>query len=313
MPFSNARTFSKIALAALTLSATLFSPASHAEMNLMSVLRNAINGFSEPPASSTRDSVDPISGPYAPVSVSSQCTQSVAQMVQVHAQLQNKSVAHCYQAFSVLYNSNLKTALASLEYVIPANIQQARKLPRNADFYPNVDLVRGETSPQLNDFRGSGYQRGHLAPSGNAWTYKARYETFGLINIIAQNGPLNEQGWNKVESTLRNFVVNNRTPIWIATGPAFQGKVKRLSNGSGPAIPSHLWKAVWFPAQKAAGAVWVANDSSQVFEYITLQELYNRTGVNVFPALSADLRNPNAQSLRSSFKGLFRGLKTVHG
>ena len=55
---------------------------------------------------------------------------------------------------------------------------------------------------RLVDYRGSGYDRGHLAPAGNyKWSAKAMEDTFYLSNMSMQVGKgFNRDKWEELES-----------------------------------------------------------------------------------------------------------------
>lgn len=58
----------------------------------------------------------------------------------------------------------------------------------------------------LDDYRNSGWSRGHLCPAGdNKWDDEAMYETFLLSNICPQNSNLNSGLWNQIEMTCREW------------------------------------------------------------------------------------------------------------
>jgi len=75
----------------------------------------------------------------------------------------------------------------------------------------------------LVDFRGSGYDRGHIVPSTNQHGLEIQNsETFLLSNMSPQLGDLNRYIWKKLENEIR--VLNNKPKIletYIITGPIF--------------------------------------------------------------------------------------------
>jgi len=78
-------------------------------------------------------------------------------------------------------------------------------------------LRRGE----LADYKGSGFDRGHLAPAGNQTEDKQlRDETFFLSNIVPQDPNLNRGVWRVVEQKVRGWT-KARGETWIMTGPMF--------------------------------------------------------------------------------------------
>ena len=74
---------------------------------------------------------------------------------------------------------------------------------RSDEFAPDPQIVGG---PQLEDYRGSGYDRGHLAPAADmTWSQRAMTECFYLSNMAPQDRGNNGGIWNEIENTVRGF------------------------------------------------------------------------------------------------------------
>lgn len=60
-----------------------------------------------------------------------------------------------------------------------------------------------------NDYKKSGYQRGHMVASEDrVATQELNDETFFLSNAVPQNGPLNGGQWAQLEKAIRSWVEN---------------------------------------------------------------------------------------------------------
>jgi endonuclease G len=91
----------------------------------------------------------------------------------------------CYTSF-VSYHSGLtRTPLYSAEHLVREHIQEARDMEREDSFHPDPNLPYDERS-ELADFRGSGWDRGHLSPNGDMPDTKSQGESFTLGNMIPQ-------------------------------------------------------------------------------------------------------------------------------
>ena len=74
---------------------------------------------------------------------------------------------------------------------------------RSEDFAPDPQIIGG---PQLEDYRGSGYDREHLAPAADMkWSQRAMTECFYLSNMAPQDRGNNGGIWNEIENTVRGF------------------------------------------------------------------------------------------------------------
>ncbi|KAF7245761.1 Nuclease EXOG, mitochondrial [Varanus komodoensis] len=69
------------------------------------------------------------------------------------------------------------------------------------------------------DYIGSGWSRGHMAPAGdNKYSPKAMAETFYLSNIVPQNYENNAGFWNRIEMYCRELT-ERFEDVWIVSGP----------------------------------------------------------------------------------------------
>jgi endonuclease G len=129
-------------------------------------------------------------------------------------------------------------------------------LPRTNPFRPDPKLNRAERS-ELADYRGSGFDRGHLAPNGNQKVDdRLRRETFFLSNIVPQVGKeFNQSIWADLEDQVRKWA-KPRGEAFIITGSLFydpeeedpdtaDGLVEvTLIGDNEVAVPTHLFKIV---------------------------------------------------------------------
>ena len=192
--------------------------------------------------------------------------------------------ALCFRAFAVLHSGVTRTPLYVAEHLTRASVEAARTLDtRDNRFHPEERLPHAERS-ELADYRGSGFDRGHMAPSGDMGNAEDDYESFSLANIAPQDGPLNRNGWADLEGYVRDLTAK-LGDTYVVTGPAFaSGSLKRL-NGR-VLVPSHVWKAVYVPGQ-GAGA-WIAtNEPNAKWEVVSIATLAARTGIDPFPKLDS--------------------------
>ena len=87
------------------------------------------------------------------------------------------------------------------------------------------DEVDGAHAAKLSDFRGSGYDRGHLAAAaGHKNTQRAMDDTFSLINVCPQVGDgFNRDYWARLEQFTRDLATKLKPggDVLVATGPLF--------------------------------------------------------------------------------------------
>ena len=79
--------------------------------------------------------------------------------------------ALCYDAFAILHSGESKTAVFVAQRLTKASVAQANE-PRTNMFFSDARLLSAERAT-LEDYRGSGFDRGHMAPAGDMPTAQA--------------------------------------------------------------------------------------------------------------------------------------------
>jgi len=193
----------------------------------------------------------------------------------------------CFRAFAVLHSATTRTVLYSAEHLTRDTIAAARGLPRDSEFHPEPALPDGERA-ELQDYARSGFDRGHMAPSGDMPDEDAQQESFSLANMVPQAPKLNRGIWEGIESAVRKLA-EREGDIYVVTGPIFQGaELQRIGN---VVVPSHTFKAVMSVRRGLAAAYVAKNVDSAPWAVINMAQLADLTGLNVFPALPAGARN----------------------
>ena len=107
------------------------------------------------------------------------------------------------------------------------------------DFAADTSLPANLTRVQPEDYSGSGFDRGHLCPSGDRTvTVADNQATFYMTNILPQTPDHNQGVWASFESYCRSLAGLGHE-ILIVTGPSGFG-AERLPGGI--AVPAHVWK-----------------------------------------------------------------------
>jgi endonuclease G, mitochondrial len=127
----------------------------------------------------------------------------------------------CYSEFAVLHSGVTRTPIWSAEHLTPERIQAATQLLRpRSSFHAELRVPISERA-ELDDYKQSGFDRGHMSPNGDMSNEIAQKESFSLANIVPQNPCHNESLWEGIETAVRELALE--TEIFVVTGPAFLG------------------------------------------------------------------------------------------
>ena len=104
---------------------------------------------------------------------------------------------------------------------------------------------RTEARVSHDDYTGTGYDRGHMAPNhaiGTRYGENAQLQTFLMSNICPQKPNLNRQVWRLLEQQIADDYAERLETVWMVTGPIFGSQIEWLQ--SGVAIPEAFFKVV---------------------------------------------------------------------
>lgn len=191
----------------------------------------------------------------------------------------------CYAAFAVLHSPTTRTPLWSAEGLDPARMTAARGLERASTFHEESALPKDERA-DLDDYRGSGYDRGHLAPSADMPDDEAQQESFSLANMVPQDPGLNRGPWADLEADVRSLA-RKRDAVYVVTGAISDPGARKL-NGR-VTVPTYMWKAIASPGEGAT-VMSTRNGPNSRFVEETVDAFTRRTGIDPFPALGPDER-----------------------
>lgn len=203
----------------------------------------------------------------------------------------------CYGEFGVVHSGVTRTPLWSAEYLQARNLVLAAGRPRKNSFHPEPRLPGAERA-ELRDYARSGYDRGHMSPSANMPNRRAQYESFTLANMVPQDADNNREVWAGIEGTVRKMAKKDGA-LYVITGPAFiGGTLRKIGNVQ---VPTHLYKAVYSPKQKAGAAWFVENRSDVEARVMSIAQLEQAIGIDLMPALgnaekAALLRIPKSRA-----------------
>ncbi len=190
----------------------------------------------------------------------------------------------CYEAFAILHSGETRTPVYVAQRLNRQTIEDADE-KRATKFFADARLPRGERA-ELEDYKRSGYSRGHMAPAGDMPTPTAMAQSFSLANMVPQDIQHNGGAWAKIEQDTRRYIRRAKGDVFVITGPVFTPESPRIGN-NGVRVPAYLFKLVYDQHDNRAWAHWQENrEGERVGRPITYEELVKRTGVEFLPRLA---------------------------
>lgn len=143
------------------------------------------------------------------------------------------------------------------------------------------------------DYRQSGYDRGHMCPSGdNKWSEAAQRESFLFTNVCPQRHNLNAGDWNEMEQQCRRWA-KKYGEIYIVCGPILYRQRHKKIGTHKVVVPEAFFKVVLCMKgkPKAIGFIFKNADGNRPQgDYVnSVDEVERITGIDFFAKLPDDV------------------------
>ena len=159
---------------------------------------------------------------------------------------------------------------------------------RTDDFRPDPLVKTG--SAALEDYRGSGYDRGHLVPAADMKHSRVYMsETFFLSNMSPQRPEFNRGAWKRLEELVRTWARENGE-LHVVAGPVLAGGDFPVIGPNRVAVPELYFKVVLDyrePDFKAIGFILPnAGTRAGLWEFaVPVDRVEELTGIDFYPGL----------------------------
>jgi len=141
-------------------------------------------------------------------------------------------------------------------YKLTAEEVKNKTATRTDDFREDPRILSRSASPD--DYKNSGYDRGHLAPAADmSWSKTALSESFYMSNMSPQVPEFNRGIWLELEELVRTYAVKEKE-IFVVTGPIFYSNMKLRSIGRNVVVvPDAFYKVIFAltPPRKMIGFI----------------------------------------------------------
>jgi endonuclease G len=199
-----------------------------------------------------------------------------------NVKLAQRTTILCNDAYAVLASGLTRGPLWSAEHLTTDGLLRARNTARQGKFHEDERLPPDDRA-MLSDYTRSGYDRGHMTPSGDMPDPHAQQQSFSLANIVPQAPTLNRGVWEGIESAVRQLATR-RGELYVVSGPAFQGSQLQSLKGR-VLVPTATWKAVYDPQGPGTAAYLCTNVIRSTCTTLSIAALVLTTGVDPFPGV----------------------------
>nr|WP_286009737.1 DNA/RNA non-specific endonuclease [Salinicola sp. S1-1-2] len=160
------------------------------------------------------------------------------------------------------------------------------------------------------DYTGSGYDRGHLAPNyamSVVHGREAQLSSFQMTNITPQRPKLNRQLWQRLEEAVIDDFVPRFGGVWVIAGPVFDDQwLHRIGFSQ---VPIAFYKILIVPGETPRALAFLmpqdvsGNEPLDRF-LVSIDEIEARTGLDFFPQLPAETERELERRVDASGWGL---------
>lgn len=196
-------------------------------------------------------------------------------------------VKHTY--YSLSYSEDNEQAFWVYYQLTPESINGGQS--RTDDF--RADPMVSTGSATLDDYKSSGYDRGHLCPAADmALNKTSMSESFFLSNMSPQLPGFNRGIWSSVEDQVRKWAIQF-DGLDIATGPIFKDNIGKI----GPdevTVPGYYYKVLYSEKKQIMVGLILANASSSKSIdqfFVKVDDIENLTGIDFFSGLPDQIEN----------------------
>lgn len=209
--------------------------------------------------------------------------------------------------FTVSYSEANKIPSYTAYWLTADNVHNAT-IERESKFRPESGYITATDK----DYRGSGYDKGHLVPAKDmAYSSSSEFDCFSYINIAPQVAVFNRGEWKKLEELVRNWALENDS-LYVITGTYSSGGLNTI--GKNVIVPTYFYKAVLdYKDPDAKAIAFIIPNAESLENYTaytyTIDELEKRTGIDFFSNIpepfqsqiesSVDLKKWNAPTSTS--------------
>ncbi len=192
-----------------------------------------------------------------------------------------------HPGFALLYNEQHEQAVWVAYELTRDELEGS--VSRSDKFLPDPKV--GSGSAENNDYRNSGYDRGHLAPAADMkWSYASMDASFYYSNMSPQRPGFNRGIWKQAEEQVREWA-KRYGALYVVTGPVLHDGLPAIG-ANGVSVPEYFYKVVADTSFTRAAALLIPHQSSKKPLHsflVSIDSVEQLTGIDFFYQLPDSL------------------------
>ncbi len=207
-----------------------------------------------------------------------------------------------HEAYSFVYSEDHEQS-KWIAYKLTAEMLESN-VERSNYFKKDPDVTT-ETADN-NDYKGSGYDKGHLAPAADMCFSKITMEeSFYFSNISPQKPGFNRGIWKSLEKETRGYA-EQLNKIYIVTGPILKDGLLEIGDNKVD-IPEQYYKAILYISDTSIQSIAFVlpnekTNSDMLYQYaISINELEKLLKINLFYKLPYFIEKKVEKSINVEF------------
>lgn len=192
--------------------------------------------------------------------------------------------------YTLRYNETHEQAMW-VAYKLVADSLDQDKFERKNDFREDPRVKTASAS--LADYKGSGFDRGHLAPAGDfSYDDFALSQSFYMSNMSPQDPSFNRGIWRKLEEKVRDCAMEDGE-VYVVTGPVLTNSLPSIGENK-VSVPKHYYKIILDvrkPEIKAIAFLLQNEGSSKPLSayVVSIDQIERLTSLDFFPTIPDEL------------------------
>ena len=162
----------------------------------------------------------------------------------------------------------------------------SKQIQRSNDFESDPNVRTGSATDR--DYKGSGYDRGHLAPAADmSSSANTMQESFYYSNMSPQDPSFNRGIWKKLEELVRDWAVDYKS-VYVVTGPVLSDGLPTIGPNQ-VSVPKYYYKVILDHHEHPKAIAFIlpnqGSKESLTRYVVSIDELEKITGIDFFPGL----------------------------